>query len=111
MSEPMTKTEAVLRDLIDHAKVFSVESAQEGLDVDARLWKRYADALTSLMETHVLVPKTDVDEIIQALLLQRNFSQLKALRTEYEVEWCEAAEGQQAIVDRLRTAKEDNRGK
>lgn len=61
----MTKATAILRDLIDHAKDFAAESAQEGRTTDAHLWRTQADALLSLMETHRLVPVDVADQCLR----------------------------------------------
>jgi hypothetical protein len=47
---------AILQDLIDHAKDFSAESALAGRMADAGCWRTVADALISLRKTHRLVP-------------------------------------------------------
>jgi hypothetical protein len=55
----MTTTNAateILQDLIIHARDFAVESAKEWRSTDAFLWHTQAEALSSLLETHRLVP-------------------------------------------------------
>jgi hypothetical protein len=55
---------AILQDLIDHAKDFSAESALAGRMADAGCWRTVADALVSLRKTHRLVPV----EVAEAVL-------------------------------------------